>query len=129
MTRRIRILLLGLLLSPLACMEPYSAREEIEMVVLESLTGCRQWFGRDVTPCLEVIELPGNARRPLSENIEGFRYEEGVRQRIVVARYTISNPPADASSYEYRLLQVISRERIYTPVFRPFGVLSEKTAD
>jgi hypothetical protein len=113
MTRRLRTVLLGLLLAPLACMEPYSAREEVELIVLESLTGCQQWFGPDVTPCLEVIELPGKVRRPFAENIEGFRYVRGVRQHIVVARYTLNNPPADASSYEYRLLRIVSRKQVY----------------
>ena len=118
MMRRLRILLLGLLLTPLACMEPYSARQEIEMVVLESLTTCIDFVDRTY-PCLNVIELPGREARPLYANIEGFRFIHGTRQRIRVARYTLNNPPLDSGSDEYRLLRVVSKELIFIVVEIP----------
>lgn len=128
MMRRLRPVLLGLLLAPLACDDPFSSRDEVELIVMERLTQCTAWFAPETYPCLSVIELPGEEPRSFYDDIEGFEFEEGVRQRILVARYTLKNPPADASSYEYRLLQVISRQRIYVPVI-PLAPLSAQTAD
>lgn len=119
---------LALLVSPLACDDPFSARDEVELIVMESLTQCMGWFAPDPDPCLNVIEQPGTQPRGFSSDIEGFTFEEGIRQRILVARYTLKNPPMDASSHEYRLLRVISRQVIYIRV-TPLGQLSAQTAD
>jgi Domain of unknown function (DUF4377) len=118
MMRRAKTLLLGLLLTPLACMEPYSAREELELVVLESLTTCYDFVDRTF-PCLNVIELPGKEPRAFYANIEGFRFIQGTRQRIRVVRYTLNDPPMDSGSYEYHLVRVVSKELIYIVVDMP----------
>ena len=49
----------------------------------------------------------------LYDSIDGFdsQYEEGFIYRIKVRREFISNPPADASSYIYSLIEIISKEK------------------
>lgn len=63
--------------------------------------------------CLRVREVYYDAQglktgtpgewQPLYEQIEGYTHEPGVRNVLRVKRYTIENPPADASSVAYVL--------------------------
>lgn len=43
-------------------------------------------------------------------HIEGFTYEPGYEYEIIVSKSKIENPPADASSIEYKLVKVISKK-------------------
>lgn len=44
--------------------------------------------------------------------IEGFAHEPGVRNVLRVKRYTVANPPADASRYVYQLDMRVESERV-----------------
>jgi len=44
--------------------------------------------------------------------IEGFKYEEGFRYKLLIKRSKLANVPADASSYKYELVRVISKKKI-----------------
>ncbi len=44
-------------------------------------------------------------------DIEGYQHDAGVRNILRVKRYTIANPPADASRYAYVLDMVVESER------------------
>jgi Domain of unknown function (DUF4377) len=63
--------------------------------------------------CLQVRELVGGdawgAWQPFFDAIEGFVYERGFIYDLAVARREIRNPPADGSSYAYRLLTILSK--------------------
>ena len=48
--------------------------------------------------------------QPLSQDIEGYRHEPGVRNVLRVKKYAIKNPPADASSVAYVLDMVVESE-------------------
>lgn len=43
--------------------------------------------------------------------IHGFTYETGYEYKIVIEEEEIENPPADASSIKYTLLEVISKAK------------------
>jgi hypothetical protein len=43
--------------------------------------------------------------------IEGFNYEEGYIYNLKVKKTTIENPPMDASSIKYELLELLSKEQ------------------
>lgn len=45
------------------------------------------------------------------DSIIGFDYEPGYMYNIVVKKTTVTNPPQDASSIQYELLRIISREK------------------
>lgn len=45
----------------------------------------------------------------LYSSIIGFTYDEGFEYKILVSEKEIANPPADASSIEYTLLNIISK--------------------
>lgn len=72
--------------------------------------------------CLQVRELHYDAQglktgtpgewQPLYQDIEGFQHEDGVRNVVRVKRYTVKNPPADASSVAYVLDMVVESETV-----------------
>lgn len=47
--------------------------------------------------------------QPFSNEIEGFTFQEGKVQHIKVQRRSVVAPPADASPYTYKLLEVLSK--------------------
>ncbi len=67
--------------------------------------------GEARTRCLRVRVPPDTAWRLFYDSIEGFTFEEGYRWRLDVERRSVPNPPADGSSYRYRLVRVVSNER------------------
>jgi heat shock protein HslJ len=62
--------------------------------------------------CLQVKEKPEDAYQLFYGTIDGFEYEEGYEYELVVRVEQVENPPADASSLQYTLMQVVSK----TPV-------------
>ena len=67
--------------------------------------------GVEARRCLSVRRVPDGAWVNFYDPIVGFTHEPGYRTRIDVLRQRVSNPPADGSSSQYRLLRVVSRER------------------
>ena len=70
--------------------------------------------------CLQVRELkydkngvavgtPGEWQ-PLSQNIEGYTHEAGIRNVLRVKRFNVKNPPAGAPSTAYVLDLVVESE-------------------
>jgi len=45
------------------------------------------------------------------DTIEGFEFEEGTAYEITVARRKLENVPADASSYAYRLVEILTQQK------------------
>lgn len=64
--------------------------------------------------CLRVMDedFPGEWRNLSITAIEGFDYELGHMYTLKVRRTILANPPADASAYTYRLLQILE-DRIW----------------
>ena len=72
--------------------------------------------------CLQVRELRYDAQgrrtgepgpfQHFYDAIEGYAHEPGIRNVLRVDRYTLRNPPADASRFAYVLDMVVESERI-----------------
>ena len=64
--------------------------------------------------CLRVMDedFPGEWRNLPMTAIEGFEYEIGHMYTLKVRRTILANPPADASTYTYRLIAVLE-DRIW----------------
>ena len=64
--------------------------------------------------CLRVMDedFPGEWRNLSMNAIEGFDYAPGHMYTLKVRRTILANPPADASSYTYRLLEILE-DRIW----------------
>lgn len=70
--------------------------------------------------CLQVREVFFDAKglrtgaqegwQPLYQDIEGFTHEEGTRNVVRVKRFTVKDPPADASSIAYVLDMVVESD-------------------
>ncbi|MDE5628457.1 MAG: DUF4377 domain-containing protein [Muribaculaceae bacterium] len=70
--------------------------------------------GKYPIPCMRVMDedFPGVWRNLSMTAIEGFNYEPGHMYTLKVRRTILANPPADASSYTYRLLEILE-DRIW----------------
>ena len=87
-----------------------------------ALTGCsespdttRLWIEPErvecegVAPmmCLQVAESEDGDYQLFYDTIEGFDYEEGTSYVIDVSITEVENPPADASSLQYTLVEIV----------------------
>ena len=81
-----------------------------DVLTLEVAPFTVECTGEMVQRCLRVRRAPDEEWTNFYDPIDGFTHEEGYHYHIQVARRRVPNPPADASSYEYRLLRIISKE-------------------
>ena len=81
----------------------------------ESTDTTRLWIGPErvecegVAPmmCLQVAESAAGDYRLFYDTIEGFDYQEGTSYVIDVSITEVENPPADASSLQYTLVEIV----------------------
>ena len=59
--------------------------------------------------CMLVKENPEDAYRMFYDRIAGFDYEQGYEYELRVQVETVPDPPADASSLRYTLVEVVSK--------------------
>lgn len=67
--------------------------------------------GEGTRECLQVRSSAGDEWRNLYAPIVGFEYEPGNSYELKVEVSKIAKPPADAPSLEYRLLEVVSKQK------------------
>lgn len=61
--------------------------------------------------CMLYKENPDDEWTYFYDTIEGFEYEEGYEYTLEVAISKIDEPPADASSLKYALVNILSKEK------------------
>ena len=61
------------------------------------------------TSCLQVREQADQPWQLFYTPIEGFTHEAGYQYVLRVSRRAVPNPPADGSSFAYRLVAVVSK--------------------
>ncbi|MCA9989502.1 MAG: META domain-containing protein [Anaerolineales bacterium] len=59
--------------------------------------------------CLQVKETPDGEYTLFYDTIEGFNFEEGYEYELVVREEQVENPPADASSVRWVLVEEVSK--------------------
>ncbi len=64
--------------------------------------------------CMLVKESPAADYSLFYSQIEGFDYEQGYEYELVVEVTKVENPPADASSLKYSLVEVVSKTPVST---------------
>ena len=79
--------------------------------------------------CMLVKENPEDAHEMFYDPIEGLEYREGYEYELLVGIDRVENPPADASSLRYTLIEELIRKpslegRLWTLVS---GVVGEDT--
>ena len=92
------------------------------VALVMALSGCsestdttRLWIGPErvecegVAPmmCLQVAESAEGDYQLFYDTIEGFDYQEGTSYVIDVSITEVENPPADASSLQYTLVEIV----------------------
>lgn len=92
----------------LACQGVLPPEEEV--LVYEVAPYTAECVGEGVQECLVVRKEGEQDWTYFYSQIDGFSYEEGYWYRLLVSRRRVSDPPADASSFEYRLVEVLERE-------------------
>ncbi len=97
--------------------EPKDKTKDIIMSVSEEPGVMYDIFddeGKHPMICLRVMDedFPGEWRNLPMTAIEGFEYEIGHMYTLKVRRTILANPPADASSYTYKLIAVLE-DRIW----------------
>lgn len=101
------LLLFSLLLTSGCGVTEPGVEEILTMYVAPQTVEC---VGVGPQQCLLVRESPELEWSYFYDSIEGFTHEPGYSFTLRVARRSVANPPADGSSLEYRLLQILSRE-------------------
>lgn len=61
--------------------------------------------------CLQVRKSPKGEWTLFYGAIDGFDYEPGYRYKLKVNVTKVKNPPADASSLNYKLVKVLSKKK------------------
>lgn len=60
--------------------------------------------------CMKVKELPSGEWSLFYQNIEGFEYKAGNEYTLKVNVTDIPNPPADAPSVKYTLVEIVDKK-------------------
>jgi hypothetical protein len=81
-----------------------------EVLLLEVAPNTVACVGEMVGQCIQVRGPGEEEWRIFYDPIEGFERKDGVAYTIEVVRTTVPNPPADGSSYAYRLIRIISEQ-------------------
>ncbi len=81
-----------------------------EALTLEVAAETQPCIGEMRQRCLQVRAPGDESWRLFYEPIMGFEHVEGVRYLLEVARRPVEDPPADGSSFTYRLVRVIERD-------------------
>jgi hypothetical protein len=103
----IRVLTLLLLLAGSACDKSVKP----ETLTLQIDSQYQDCVGVGPRKCLRVKENDASNWQLFYDTIEGFTYEPGYSYTIQVSRETIADPPADGSSYRYKLIQVVNQQK------------------
>lgn len=88
---------------------PPAEGETLTLYVGPNLAPC---MGVAPQTCMLVKEDPAGEYLLFYSRIDGFEFEPGFEYELLVNRQTVPNPPADASSFRWTLIEVVSQ----TPV-------------
>ncbi|MGL6129731.1 DUF4377 domain-containing protein [Chryseobacterium artocarpi] len=88
--------------------EGITANEKTLIIGAETLD-CSAGAGR--MKCMQVKENASDNWTNFYSNIEGFTYEPGYEYVLKVKTEKIANPPADASSIKYTLVEQVSKTK------------------
>jgi heat shock protein HslJ len=92
----------------------FGSRPDVERVIYVDAQTASCW-GVAPRQCLRIRENPSDPWMVLYTPIDGFDYEPGYSYRLRIAERTIANPPADGSSRQLVLLEVLEQTNASNP--------------
>jgi hypothetical protein len=92
----------------------FGSQPDVERVIYVDSQTASCW-GISRGECLRIRENTSDPWTVLYTPIEGFNYEAGYRYRLRVAERAIANPPADGSSRQLVLVEVLEQVAANTP--------------
>jgi hypothetical protein len=95
-----------------ACSSSTDLLGQEEILVLEVAPDLVPCVGEIVGRCIQVRNQGEEDWQIFYDPIDGFQHEEGVQYTLEVGRREIPNPPADGSSYAYRLIRILAQEPV-----------------
>ncbi len=75
--------------------------------------------------CMQVKEDPQADYTLFYDQIEGFEFEEGYEYELRIKEEVVENPPADASSRKWTLVEVVSKTAVETAETETVGEIQE----
>ncbi len=123
----VSLLALGTFLVLTACAAPVeeeSGAVEKTIYVGPQLVDC---VGVGPQTCMQVKEDPEAEYTLFYNQIDGFTYEEGYEYELLVREDTIDNPPADASSIKWTLIDEVSKTAVGEVATEPTEVTNDST--
>lgn len=84
-------------------------RELLTLQVAAQTVSCQ---GEAVQQCYLVRQKSSEEWGNFYAPIEGFEYEPGYEYTILVLRMPLANPPMDGADSVYRLIRILSKERV-----------------
>jgi len=133
MKKRTSVVLGGavIVLAAAACSDGTGGPEaavEKEVLVAHFVSDC---VGVGPQQCLSVRESTDDDWTLWYDPIDGFEHETGYDYRLMIRETTISDPPADASSIRWTLIEVLEKTPVVTlregegnPILRPWKLQS-----
>jgi heat shock protein HslJ len=101
------------------------AAVEKEILVAHFVSEC---VGVGPQQCLNVRESDQSEWTLRYDPIEGFEHEAGYDYRLLISETTVEDPPADASSIRWNLLEVLEKTPVAAsdgnPILRPWALAS-----
>lgn len=88
--------------------EPLVESVKVAMLIAPDLTDCT---GEGPQKCMQIKFDPDEEWQFFYDQIEGFEFEEGYRYVLLVEKLEVKDPPADASSLQYVLVDVVEKEK------------------
>lgn len=82
-----------------------------DLVTMQVADRYKDCVGLYPRKCLQVKENNAPNWHLFYDPIQGFAYEEGYEYVLLVKREPVENPPADASSVSYALVELISKQK------------------
>ena len=73
--------------------------------------------------CMQVRENPEDPWKLFYGQIEGFQYEEGYLYQLTVTETPVATPPADSSSLNLALVEIVDQTKVSTDLVGPTWVL------
>lgn len=83
-----------------------SGTETITLYVGPELVDC---VGVAPRQCMQVKYSPDGQWQNFFDPISGFDFESGYEYELLVEKSVVENPPADASKFTYKLLEIVSK--------------------